>query len=164
MARTNPKLLVETAKLRVQRAQRHLDRQREAIAVLERAGQDATTAKRLLKISERALATHAADRDRLTNGAVADREARSPTPPAAKPGEFFLLFFGRQAPALGWSSPMADVLYGERVARNRAPAGVVTGAGGLRRPLAPRPRPAHPSTRTSAVPTCGSAFTSRLRR
>ena len=66
MARTNLKLLVETAKLRVQRAQRHLDRQREAVAALERAGQDATTAKRLLKISERALATHAADRDRLT--------------------------------------------------------------------------------------------------
>jgi hypothetical protein len=76
MAQTNPKLLVEIAKLRVQRAQRHLDRQREAVAALEGAGQDATTLKRLLKISERALATHAADRDRLTNGAVADREAR----------------------------------------------------------------------------------------
>jgi hypothetical protein len=76
MAQTNPKLLVEIAKLRVQRAQRYLDRQREAVAALERAGQDPTTAKRLLKISERALATHAADRDRLTNGAVADREAR----------------------------------------------------------------------------------------
>jgi hypothetical protein len=76
MVLTNPKLLVETAKLRVLRAQHHLDRQREAVAALERAGQDATTSKRLLKISERALATHAADRDRLTNGAVADREAR----------------------------------------------------------------------------------------
>ena len=76
MVHTNPTLLVETAKLRVLRAQHHLDRQREAVAALERAGQDATTAERLLKISERALATHAADRDRLTNGAVADREAR----------------------------------------------------------------------------------------
>ena len=76
MARTNLKLFVETAKLRVERAQRHLDHQREAVAALERAGQDATTATRLLKISEQALATHAADRDRLTNGAVADREVR----------------------------------------------------------------------------------------
>ena len=76
MAQTNPKLLVEIAKLRVQRVQRYLDRQREAVAALERAGQDATTSKRLLKISERALATHAADWDRLTNGAVADHEAR----------------------------------------------------------------------------------------
>jgi hypothetical protein len=76
MARTNLKLLVETAMLRVQRAQRDLDRQREAVAALERADQDATTAKRSLKISEQAFATHAADRDRLTNGAMADREAR----------------------------------------------------------------------------------------
>ena len=76
MAHTNPKLLLETAQLRVQRAQNNLDRQRDAVAALERAGQDATTSKRLLKISERALATHAADRDRLTNGAMADREAR----------------------------------------------------------------------------------------
>jgi hypothetical protein len=77
MAQTNPKLLVEIAKLRVQRAQRYLDRQREAVAALERAGQDATTAKRLLRISERALATHAADQDRLTNGAVARRGEES---------------------------------------------------------------------------------------
>ena len=76
MAPTNLSLLVETAKLRVERAQRHLDRQREAVAALERAGQDATTSKRLLKISQQALATHAANRDRLTTGAVADREAR----------------------------------------------------------------------------------------
>ena len=76
MTQTNLQLLVETAKLRVQRAQRHLDRQREAVAALERAGQDATTAKRLLKISERAFATHVADRVRLTNGPMADREAR----------------------------------------------------------------------------------------
>jgi hypothetical protein len=68
MSQTNLKLLVETAELRVERAQRHLDRQREAVAALERAGQDATTATRLLKISEQALATHAADRDQLTNG------------------------------------------------------------------------------------------------
>jgi hypothetical protein len=69
MAQTNPKLLVEIAKLRVQRAQRYLDRQREAVAALERAGQDATTATRLLKISERAFATHTAERERLVYGA-----------------------------------------------------------------------------------------------
>ena len=76
MARTNLKLLVEIAELRVERAQRHLDRQLEAVVTLERAGQDAATSKRLLKISEQALATHAADRDRLTKRAVADRKAR----------------------------------------------------------------------------------------
>ena len=73
MTRTNLKLLVETAKLRVERAQRHLDRQREAVAALERAGQDATTATRLLKISERAFATHTADREQLIYGAMPDR-------------------------------------------------------------------------------------------
>jgi hypothetical protein len=76
MARTNLDLLVETAKLRVERAQRHLDRQREAVAELERAGQDSTTATRLLKILERALAAHAADRELFTNGAMPDRDAR----------------------------------------------------------------------------------------
>ena len=46
----NPKYLVEDADLRVQRAQRCLDHQREAVASLERACRDATTAKRLLTI------------------------------------------------------------------------------------------------------------------
>jgi hypothetical protein len=73
MARANLKHLLEDAELRVQRGQRHLDRQREAVSALERADQDATKAKRLLKILEKALAIHVADRDRL-----AKRLARPP--------------------------------------------------------------------------------------
>ena len=65
MARANLKHLLEDAEMRVQRGQRHLDRQREAVAALERADQDTTMAKRLLKIFEKALAIHVADRDRL---------------------------------------------------------------------------------------------------
>jgi hypothetical protein len=56
---------LEDAELRVQRAQRRLDRQREAVAALERAGQDAAKAKRYLGIIAKALAIHVADRDRL---------------------------------------------------------------------------------------------------
>jgi hypothetical protein len=55
---------LEDAELRVQRAQRRLDRQREAVAALEPADRDA--AKRYLRILEKALAIHVADRDRLT--------------------------------------------------------------------------------------------------
>ena len=73
MARANLKHLLEDAEMRVQRGQRHLDRQREAVAVLERADQDAKKAKRLLKILEKALAIHVADRDR-----PAKRLARPP--------------------------------------------------------------------------------------
>jgi hypothetical protein len=64
MARANLKHLLEDAEMRLQRGQRHLDHQREAVAALERAGQDLTTAKRVLKILEKALAVHIADRDR----------------------------------------------------------------------------------------------------
>jgi hypothetical protein len=64
MARANLKHLLEDAEMRLQRGQRHLDHQREAVAALERAGQDLTTAKRVLKILEKALAVHNADRDR----------------------------------------------------------------------------------------------------
>ena len=63
---------LEDAELRVQRAQRHLGRQREAVAALERAGQDAAKAKRYLGILEKALAIHVADRDRLARQ-LADR-------------------------------------------------------------------------------------------
>jgi hypothetical protein len=70
MARANLKHLVEDAELRVQRGQSRLDRQRKAVAALERADQDATMAKRLLKILEKALAIHVADRDRLTKRLV----------------------------------------------------------------------------------------------
>ena len=73
MARVNLKHLLEDAEMRVQRGQRRLDRQRESVAALERADQDATMAKRLLKILEKALAIHVADRDRLTK-----RLARTP--------------------------------------------------------------------------------------
>ena len=57
---------LEDAALRVQRAQNRLDRQRKAVAALERTDQDTTKAKRFLKILEKALAVHIADRDRLT--------------------------------------------------------------------------------------------------
>jgi hypothetical protein len=66
MARVNLKHLVEDAELRVQRGQNRLDRQRKAVAALERADRDTTTAKRFLKVLEKALAIHVADRDRLT--------------------------------------------------------------------------------------------------
>ena len=76
MTRANLKHLLEVAQLCVERGRRNADQQREAVTALERGGQDATTAKRLLEISEQALATHAANRDRLlTNGALAHREA-----------------------------------------------------------------------------------------
>jgi hypothetical protein len=58
-------LKLEDAELRVQRAQRRLDRQREAVAALERADQDAAKETRYLGILEKALAVHMADRDRL---------------------------------------------------------------------------------------------------
>jgi hypothetical protein len=43
MARANPKHLIEDAEMRVQRGQRRLDRQREAVAALQRADRDAMT-------------------------------------------------------------------------------------------------------------------------
>ena len=73
MARANLKTLLEDAEMRVQRGQSRLNRQREAVAALERADRDATLAKRALKILEKALAVHVADRDRL-----AKRLARPP--------------------------------------------------------------------------------------
>jgi hypothetical protein len=68
MAQANQKHLIEDADSRVQRARRYLDRQREAVSTLERAGRDATTAKRLLAISEKAFKIYVADRVRLTKG------------------------------------------------------------------------------------------------
>ena len=65
MARANLKTLLEDAELRVQRGQSRLNHQRVAVAALERADRDATLAKRALKILEKALAVHVADRDRL---------------------------------------------------------------------------------------------------
>ncbi len=56
---------LEDAELRVQRAERRLDRQREAVASLERADLDTAKAKKYLRILEKALAIHVTDRDRL---------------------------------------------------------------------------------------------------
>jgi|HubBroStandDraft_6_1064221.scaffolds.fasta_scaffold2197520_1 hypothetical protein len=57
---------LEDAEQRVQRAQDRLDRQREAVTTLERAGRDTAKAKRYLRLLEKALAIHIADQDRLT--------------------------------------------------------------------------------------------------
>ena len=70
MAQANLKHLVEDAELRVQRSLRYLDRQREAVSSLEQTNQDATIAKRLLTISEKAFEIHVADRARLTKGSL----------------------------------------------------------------------------------------------
>ena len=70
MAQANLKHLVEDADLRVQRARRCLDLQREAVSAVEQAGRDATIAKRLLTISEKAFAINVANRDRLAKGLV----------------------------------------------------------------------------------------------
>ena len=75
----DPEHLVEDAELRVQRAQNRLDRQRKAVAALERADQDTTKAKRFLRILEKALAIHVADRDRLTNDGWRERSANLPS-------------------------------------------------------------------------------------
>jgi hypothetical protein len=69
MAQANLKYLVEDADLRVQRTRRCVDRQREAVSTLEQGGQDATLAKRLLTISEKAFEIHVADRVRLSQKA-----------------------------------------------------------------------------------------------
>jgi hypothetical protein len=63
--RLTPKQHLEDAELRVQRAQRRIDRQREGVAALDRTDEDAGKAKRYLRILEKALAIHVADRDRL---------------------------------------------------------------------------------------------------
>ena len=68
--RLTPKQHLDDAELRVQRAQHRLDRQREAVAALEPADRDA--AKRYLRILEKTLAIHVADRDRLIKE-LADR-------------------------------------------------------------------------------------------
>jgi hypothetical protein len=64
---------LEEAESRVERGQRNVDRQREAVADLERDDQDATIAKVLLKIFEKANESHVADRDRLVQELAASR-------------------------------------------------------------------------------------------
>jgi predicted transcriptional regulator len=56
---------LEDAELRLQRAQRRLDRQREAVAMLEQADRNSAKAKRYLRILEKAFAIHVEDRERL---------------------------------------------------------------------------------------------------
>jgi hypothetical protein len=73
MARANLKHLLEDAEMRVQRGQRNIDHQCEVISALERDGQDATIAKALLKIFEKANEIHVADRDRLIKELAATR-------------------------------------------------------------------------------------------
>jgi hypothetical protein len=63
---------LEDAELRVERGQNRLDRQRQAVAALEQADRDAAKAKRYLRIFEKVLASHVADRDRLIKE-LADR-------------------------------------------------------------------------------------------
>jgi hypothetical protein len=63
---------IEEAESRIQRGQRNIDLQREAISELERENQDATIAKALLTLFEKALAVHVADRDHLLKE-LADR-------------------------------------------------------------------------------------------
>ena len=56
---------IEEAESRIQRGQRNIDIQREAVSELERDNQDATIAKALLALFEKALAVYVADRNQL---------------------------------------------------------------------------------------------------
>jgi hypothetical protein len=57
---------LEEAESRIQRGLRNVDHQRKTVSDLERENQDATIAKALLRMFEKALAVHVAERDRLT--------------------------------------------------------------------------------------------------
>ena len=63
---------IEEAQSRIQRGQRNVDHQRKTVSDLERDKQDATIAKALLRMFEKALAGHVADRDQLLKQ-LADR-------------------------------------------------------------------------------------------
>jgi hypothetical protein len=56
---------LEEAESRIQRGQRNIDIQREAVSELERDNQDATIAKALLTLFEKSLAIYIAERDQL---------------------------------------------------------------------------------------------------
>jgi hypothetical protein len=56
---------IEEAESRVQRGQRNVDHQRKTVSDLERDKQDATIAKALLRMFEKALAVHVAERHQL---------------------------------------------------------------------------------------------------
>ena len=64
---------VEEAESRIQRGQRNVDHQRKGVSDLERDNDDATIAKRLLAMLEKALVIHIADREPAdqTGGATA---------------------------------------------------------------------------------------------
>jgi hypothetical protein len=63
---------IEEAESRIQRGQRNVDHQCKAISDLELDNQDATIEKALLRMFEKALAVHVADRDQLLKE-LADR-------------------------------------------------------------------------------------------
>jgi hypothetical protein len=56
---------IEEAESRIQRGQRNVDHQSKAVTDLERDKQDATIAKALLRMFEKALAVHVAERHQL---------------------------------------------------------------------------------------------------
>jgi hypothetical protein len=63
---------IEEAESRVHRGQRNVDHQRKIVSDLERENQDATIAKALLRMFEKALAVHVAERHQLLKE-LADR-------------------------------------------------------------------------------------------
>ena len=63
---------IEEAESRIQRGQRNIELQRAAVSELERDNQDATIAKALLRLFEKAHAVYVADRGRLLKE-LADR-------------------------------------------------------------------------------------------
>jgi hypothetical protein len=63
---------IEESESRIQRGQRNIAIQREAVSELERGNQDATIAKALLTIFDKALAVYVADREQLLKQ-LADR-------------------------------------------------------------------------------------------
>jgi hypothetical protein len=65
MKQTLLKRHLDEAESRIQRGRRNVDHQRKAVSDLERDSQDATIARALLGLFEKALAVHVADRDQL---------------------------------------------------------------------------------------------------
>jgi hypothetical protein len=119
MVQANLKYLVEDADLRVQRAQRCLDRQREAVAALERACLDATTAKRLLTISEKAFEIYVADQVRLTRRMASPTTCSRPEPPTRSAT-------ASRRQALGTALPIETaLLHGRRRAAMEPPFGMI---------------------------------------
>ena len=65
MERAHLQRYLEEADSRIQRGQRNVDHQRKAVSDLEGKNRDATIAKALLRMFEKALTVHVADRNRL---------------------------------------------------------------------------------------------------